>query len=187
MRLLPFHEEHSYVNTYRRVTFKKIINKGNHPMEKTYSTNEVTTPLPTNNLAGRGKRLAAYIIDSVAFILIVMLSVIPGGMIDGADDSTVMLIIVLSGFVIYLVFQGYLLTTTGQSLGKRFLGIKIVKHKTGENGGFVTNVLVRFGVNYILASFIPFYGLIDVLFIFSIDKECIHDKMAGTKVVNVGS
>jgi hypothetical protein len=50
-------------------------------MEKTYSTDEFTTPLLTSNLAGRGQRLAAHIIDSVAFLLIVMLSVIPGGMI----------------------------------------------------------------------------------------------------------
>jgi uncharacterized RDD family membrane protein YckC len=154
-------------------------------METTYSTNEVTTPLLTSNLAGRGQRLAAHIIDSVAFLLIVMLSAILGGMIDGYDDSTVMLIISLSAVILFLSFQGYLLTTTGQTLGKRLLGIKIVKHKTGENGGFVTNVLIRFGVNYILASFVPFYGLIDVLFIFAKDKECIHDKMAGTKVVNV--
>jgi uncharacterized RDD family membrane protein YckC len=96
-----------------------------------------------------------------------MLSAIPGGMIDRHNDNTTTLIIFFSGFIIYLGFQGYLLTTTGQSLGKKLIGIKIVKHSTGENGGFVTNVLVRFTVNYIIASLVPFYGLIDVLFIFS--------------------
>jgi uncharacterized RDD family membrane protein YckC len=34
-----------------------------------------------------------------------------------------------------------------------------------------------------LIGIIPFYGLVDVLFIFREDKRCIHDLIAGTHVV----
>jgi uncharacterized RDD family membrane protein YckC len=38
-------------------------------------------------------------------------------------------------------------------------------------------------VNSALAQFIPLYGLIDVLLIFGSERRCIHDYLAGTKVV----
>jgi hypothetical protein len=34
-----------------------------------------------------------------------------------------------------------------------------------------------------LIALIPFYGLVDILFIFRGDRRCIHDWMARTKVV----
>ena len=55
---------------------------------------------------------------------------------------------------------------------------------TGENGGFVPNVLLRFIVNGLL-WIIPLYGLVDILFIFRGDRRCIHDMIAGTQVVEV--
>jgi uncharacterized RDD family membrane protein YckC len=53
---------------------------------------------------------------------------------------------------------------------------------TDKNGGFGPNVLMRVILNGIL-GFIPFYSLVDVLFIFRDDRRCIHDLIAGTKVV----
>ena len=76
-----------------------------------------------------------------------------------------------------------LLTKDGQTLGKHVLGIRIVKRDTGENGGFVRNVLLRFIFNRLL-GIIPLYGLVDILFIFRGDRRCIHDMIAGTQVVN---
>jgi uncharacterized RDD family membrane protein YckC len=66
------------------------------------------------------------------------------------------------------------------------LGIKIVKFDTGQNGGFVPNVLLRSIVNGLIGS-IPFigalYALVDILFIFAEDRRCIHDHLAGTVVI----
>ena len=64
--------------------------------------------------------------------------------------------------------------------------IKIVKYDTGKNGGFVTNVLLRAIVNGII-GIIPFYGLVDILFIFGEERRCIHDLIAGTRVVECGA
>ena len=77
-----------------------------------------------------------------------------------------------------------LLIKDGQTLGKKALRIRIVKMDTGENGGFVPNVLLRLIVNGLL-GIIPLYGLVDILFIFRGDRPCIHDMIAGTQVVEV--
>jgi len=82
-----------------------------------------------------------------------------------------------------LVCQIYLLSSQGQTLGKKVVNIRIVKVNTCVNGGFATNVLLRMILNGILES-IPFYGLIDILFIFRKDLRWIHDSIAGTHVVD---
>jgi len=81
-------------------------------------------------------------------------------------------------------FQAWLITTTGQSVGKRVLGIKIVM-MDGSPVGFVRGVLIRTWLVALL-SFIPvikYVGLIDLLFIFTREKRCLHDIVAGTRVV----
>jgi len=55
-------------------------------------------------------------------------------------------------------------------LGKKALGIRIVKMNTGLNGGVVPNVLLRIIVNGLIGV-IPFYGLVDILFIFRSDRR----------------
>ncbi len=80
------------------------------------------------------------------------------------------------------IAQLYLLIVSGQTLGKKMMGIKIVMENTKKNGGFVPNVLLRVLVNSAL-GIVPFYGLVDILFIFREDRRCIHDLIAGTIVV----
>ena len=80
------------------------------------------------------------------------------------------------------IVQVVLLTMDGQTIGKRFLDIRIVDVVTGQNAGFGTNVVMRAWVNSLL-NVIPFYSLADVLFIFRDDRRTIHDLLAGTHVV----
>ncbi len=121
-------------------------------------------------LAGRGSRLVAAIVDGlvyvVPFFILLFFAPVLGWLY----------------FVAILVFQMYLLSKDGQTIGKKVMDIRIVKVDTGENRGFVTNVLVRTILNGLI-GIIPLYGLIDILFIFRGDKRCIHDLIAGTKVV----
>ncbi len=60
------------------------------------------------------------------------------------------------------VVQLRFLTRDGQTVGKKVLGIRIVRIDTGQNGGFVTNVLLCTVLNWILSG-IPFYAAIDIL------------------------
>ena len=69
-------------------------------------------------------------------------------------------------------------------MGKKALRIRIVKIDTGENGGFVPNVLLRLIVDGLL-GIIPLYGLADILFIVRDDRRCIHGMIEGTQVVEV--
>ena len=81
-----------------------------------------------------------------------------------------------------MIVQGIFLVDRGQTVGKKMVHIQIVKRKDGQNGGFVRNILLRAFVNGLIAV-IPLYALIDILFIFSATKRCLHDRIAGTIVV----
>jgi uncharacterized RDD family membrane protein YckC len=124
--------------------------------------------------ADRMTRLNARLIDSFAVGAPYLLTLFSGG---GA-----IAFIGIMAILGIMAYQIYLLHTEGQTIGKRAANIRIVEVDSGENGGFVRNFLLREFVNGLLA-FIPFYAIVDILFIFRDDQRCIHDHIAGTKVV----
>ena len=132
-------------------------------------------------LASRGSRLGAALIDSAVGLVPMLFFVlaIPFG------ERAVPFFggLVFLGVLALLGVQLYLLTVSGQTIGKMLLNLRIVKIDTGENGGFVTNVLMRAFVNGIIGSIVPFYSLVDYCFIFRDDRRCIHDLIAGTTVI----
>jgi uncharacterized RDD family membrane protein YckC len=89
------------------------------------------------------------------------------------------------GFVVTLLIQGYFLATRAQSLGKMALKIKIVT-LDGKNAGLARILLLRM-LPVTLLSGIPviggLIGFADSLFIFRADQRCLHDHIAGTRVV----
>jgi uncharacterized RDD family membrane protein YckC len=150
-------------------------------------------------LADRGTRLGAVLIDgllSVAsllpgFVLLVALAgfdnLDPARMLRRMDDSlmfagiAVMVLMALS----FQIYQWYLISTTGQSLAKRWLGIKIVR-LDGSDVGFVNGVILRGWVIGAIGN-IPLVGgliaLINPLMIFGEERRCLHDHIAGTRVI----
>lgn len=143
-----------------------------------------------SNLAGRGTRLAAVLIDGLLFCLCCA----PGGIMlaIGADDNNDTLqiiggILLGLGFLALLIVQIYLLSTRGQSVGKKMMKVKIVKYLDDSSPGFVHACLLRLIVPGFING-IPIVGsifpLVDACFIFSEERRCIHDLIAGTKVVN---
>jgi len=128
------------------------------------------TYVESTELASRGSRLLAAIVDSAAFLCVYAAFLL--------NSMTLFMV----GICALIAIQIYFLSSRGQTVGKMLMNIKIVKMNTKKNGGFGTNVLVRTIVNGILAM-IPLYSLVDVLFIFREDRRCIHDMIAGTQVV----
>ena len=78
-------------------------------------------------------------------------------------------------------------TQIPQTIGKKYLKIKIVKND-GEKAGFFVNVVLREWVMALIGIFPAIGGIIqivDILFIFRDDRKCIHDLIAGTVVISV--
>ena len=142
------------------------------------------------NLAGRGSRLVAVLIDGLLFVLCCA----PGAIMlwVGANDNNDTLEIIggiLIGlvFLALLVIQIYLLSARGQTIGKKMMSVKVVKYDDGSNPGFVHACLLRLIVPGFING-IPIIGyifpVVDACFIFSEERRCIHDLIASTKVVN---
>lgn len=79
-----------------------------------------------------------------------------------------------------------LLTIRGQSIGKMLLGIQIVGSPDGARAGFFKAVLLRWFLFAIIEGIRligPVLMLGNALLIFRADRRCMHDHVAGTKVV----
>ena len=146
-------------------------------------------------LAGRGRRLGAYIIDTIiaGIVLVAVAYFNPGPlgitMLDLMRDATQQMSTAgsIAFVIIFMAINSYLLVTKGQTLGKLALGIRIVD--AASNGAATAVKLL--GLRYVLVmlvAVIPFIGgllgVIDFLFIFREDRRCVHDLIAGTKVVS---
>ncbi len=150
-----------------------------------YQTTMSSPPPPPTTMqpAGRGARLAARLIDAFLVLPLFLFWFMISAITDNDAGAMLGFAIFIIGVIGLIAYQWYLLSVQGQTIGKRMVDIKIVKLDE-SNGGFVTNVLLREIVNGLI-GIVPFYGLVDILFIFSEERRCIHDHIAGTRVVKV--
>jgi len=141
-------------------------------------------------LASRGARFAAWLLDGIVqTVAAISLFLVPGFidvMLDEEPATDFALGSILLALLLPLgfwIFQMYLLTRDGQTLGKKILGIRVVDHQAGTNPGFARVVLMRTVLPGVIDACVKIFWLIDGLFIFGAEKRCVHDHMAGTKVV----
>lgn len=141
--------------------------------------------------ASRWDRLWAALIDGFIMMVIVMPIIFLTGAYDDISNGnqpslTYSLLMGLVGIMLFTVLNGKLLTKSGQTIGKRALGIKIVT-LSGELPGIKEHLLKRYGVYFLLGQ-IPIIGqflsLANILLIFGSEKRCGHDLLGGTTVVN---
>lgn len=163
---------------------------GQNPYGDAYGAADPLAGMPP--LASRGKRLLARIIDALLISIPVFLVVgLLGGGFD-TDDG----VMSLSGSqiaqsltytAVYLVYEGYLLTTRGQTVGKMAMRIRVAMLDNGAlpagGAGWVRAAV------YSLPALVPCLGtlfwLVNVLFC-TWDKpyqQCLHDKIGRTVVV----
>jgi uncharacterized RDD family membrane protein YckC len=92
-------------------------------------------------------------------------------------------------FLIALVLlQATLLCLRSQSLGKMLMGLRIVTLRDGTPGGPLRAFLLRGLLTWVIEC-VPvvgkLYWLVDSFSIFREDQRCLHDLIAGTKVVRL--
>lgn len=82
--------------------------------------------------------------------------------------------------------QCVLLSLRGQSVGKLLVGLRIVRCADQQQAGFLHGFLLRGTIPWMIEQ-IPLIGglfwIIDVCFIFGEERRCVHDYIAGTRVV----
>ena len=85
-----------------------------------------------------------------------------------------------------LLIQFFLLASRGQTIGKWLLRLRIVRHDDSSAAGWYRAFLLRANLPFMIEQ-IPVFGFIfwvvDSTFIFRADRRCLHDHIAGTKVI----
>jgi uncharacterized RDD family membrane protein YckC len=155
------------------------------------AVSDIADPAAGLELAGRGTRLVATILDSIIFMVAVYVPLLVFGgdatvTPDGEVDWGPMLgsaggVVACIGLLVWAWFTYKFVKENGQSIAKKMLGIKVVR-SDGSAASVGRIFWLRNVVNGVL-SIIPLYGLIDALLIFGETRKCIHDKIADTSVV----
>lgn len=140
-------------------------------------------------LAGRAQRLGAVLADNIMFAVLILPGYI---LLDGVGVSSevesVLRVVAPAGGLLALALLGYnlwLLHLRGQTLGKTWLGVRIVR-SDGGRCGLGRIFWLRYFVPGLIGA-IPCLGslfsVVDALMIFAEDRRCAHDHIADTIVV----
>lgn len=152
-------------------------------------------------LAGRLARLGAAILDGIIVAALVYTPLVFSGAVGAAmgemmrtQNPMAFWGLFWSGagavsgvlFIIWAVITFRLVAANGQTIAKKLIGIKVVR--SDGSPATVARIFWLRNVVNTLISIIPLvgsiYGLVDALFIFTERRQCLHDKIADTIVVN---
>ncbi len=140
-------------------------------------------------VASRSDRLLAVIVERFiigVFPVLFFLIFGFGFMGGGPSQVTIFVLSFVSAYVLFMVFVSLLfIWKRSQSMGKYFYDIYVVDEKTGKRIGFAKYFFLRefFGRN--LLSIVPGYVIVDALMIFTKSRRTLHDRIAGTSVVQL--
>lgn len=170
-------------------------------------------PLVTAQAAEPGPRLVARLIDWIISIasmtpgilmmggefLNLIMAAMRGEQIDFESVDAPRLAagagVLLGGWLLGLIIQVILLSMRSQSIGKIVMGLKVVR-LDGTPGGFLHAWLLREALITVIGVFLgllpmigilfrPAFHLTDWCFVFRGDRRCLHDLIAGTKVIKL--
>lgn len=145
----------------------------------------------SGELASRWLRLGGAIIDTIILIIVAtplallfgLGSVFTGQAVEPGLMTQVAAVFLAFG--VFLAVQGYFLHSSGQTIAKKLLKMRIVD-ENGQKPEFVRLVGLRYATLQFV-QLIPIVGgligLVDALFIFREDHRRLVDILAGTRVV----
>ena len=148
-------------------------------------------------LASRGTRLGATIMDGVIVVIAMYVPIMVAVALSGrplfvstrlnpAGVGLFALLLPVAG-IVAIAWMNYLyVSRNGQSIAKKILGIKVVR-SDGSPVSVARVFWLRNVLNLVIGA-IPLlgtlYALIDALLIFGAPRQCLHDKIADTIVIN---
>jgi uncharacterized RDD family membrane protein YckC len=147
---------------------------------------EARQPLADRAYASWGRRFAAYVVDLLIILvpLIVLIAAVVAA--DPSEDSAAWFVVIAAyiGTIVlpFLYFTYFHGETSGQTLGKRLLRIRVVSDETGRSIGFGR----AFGRYAIIAVFGFFFipVVLDYLWpLWDRKNQTLHDKVVGSVVV----
>ena len=142
-------------------------------------------------LASRGARLGAALIDAliglaVSIPLCMWLGVFETVKRGQALSTATLITVSFLGFLAFLVIHGQFLYQSGQTVGKKLIGLQIVG--LDDQVPPLINLIVLRYLPISVAALLPFGNLLviaDALAIFRSDRRCLHDLIAGTRVIDL--
>lgn len=143
--------------------------------------------------AERGTRFLAVLLDGLVYVGIMVpffiAIAISGGFRSAPGSKGLLAVFIAIGSLAFLgvfIYNLVLLNREGQTLGKRWMKVRIVR-SSGERAGLGRIFWLRMFVPGLIGR-IPFVGVIfalaDPLFIFGEERRCVHDMIADTIVVD---
>ncbi|MCY1033261.1 RDD family protein [Corallococcus sp. BB11-1] len=126
-------------------------------------------------------RLAASLVDGAALLLPSLLLGVLRCLALPGEAAMKAPAVYVPAFLALLV-QASLIRGTGASFGKRLLGIRVVR-RDGLPAEAWRIALLRNALPMALCGYCVWFGLVDALFILGEERRCLHDWVAGTRVV----
>lgn len=157
---------------------------------------EDVVPAGQRPLATLGSRLAANLVDAIVMMvpLYAVVFAVYGSVFQPFLDAQKQgyayqlgfsLAVGALGIALYAIINWKLLESGGQTVGKKLLGIRIVRTDGSSVGA--RHVLLRRYLPLAVVSQIPLIGsllaVVDSLFIFRTSRKCLHDDIADTIVI----
>lgn len=146
-------------------------------------------------LATPGSRILATLVDGLMFMVCIGIGLgimfLVGMIMGDANEDTVSIIVmVVMGTCVLIpwIINVVLISKSGQTVGKKTLGIQMRNKETGQPAGFTDGFLMR-SVVFGFVTNIPFVGFLvaiaDIIMLFPEGHETIHDRIAKTIVTQV--
>ena len=148
---------------------------------------------PRGNRATVGQRIVGALIDSFAMFAVgiglAVVGYVMGSLIDSQNVEMAIGIAYFGfygGIIVVSIINAVLISSSGQSMGKKVVKTRITDRDTGAPSGFVQGFLVRnflFGLITGIPCVGALIGLADLIMLFPEPNETLHDKLAKTVVV----
>jgi len=142
--------------------------------------------------ATRSRRIAATLVDAIITAALVVFLTLASGQFEVAApyiDGTLVIRATLLVIISYLLLHGVFLLRSGQTMGKKWLGLQIV---TNNRPAPLWRLMIR-AATLLSLAFIPVIGyflqalhLLDIVLFLLPNGLALHDRISGTKVQRLG-